>query len=345
MPPSTAVATTKPNPVAQWKQEIDARRPAFIKMLPAHVNLERFCAELAVIGSANPRLMEVPRDTLVRAAYEAASLGLSLSPSMRECDIIPRWNSRTKREEATFQPRYMGYLKMARLSGEISKVYAHIVYEGDKFVRTLGTDKKLDHAPCDTPGAPTGVYCVWHFVAGGYDFEYMPVAEVEKIRQRSKAKDNGPWVTDWEEMARKTVVRRASKYMPMSSDSDPLRKAVALDEAREIGKVAGMDEAGAVWVAEEIIDVTDAPVEVKPSTKMEQFKKAAGVGTALPTDWAAWYKKYTADVKAMATAEDVEAMIEQDAEALSAHRFANPDQGEDLRVFMEEMVVAKRGVA
>ena len=76
------------------------------------------------------------------------------------------------------------------------------------------------------------VYCVFRLKDGGHQFDVMSTREVEAIRKRSKAKDSGPWITDYEAMAAKTVIRRTSKLVPASIE-DKLHRAVAIDEASD----------------------------------------------------------------------------------------------------------------
>ena len=52
--------------------------------------------------------------------------------------------------------------------------------------------------------------------SGGAAFEVLSVADIESRRARGGAADNGPWVTDWPAMARKTAVRALEPYLPRS---------------------------------------------------------------------------------------------------------------------------------
>jgi recombinational DNA repair protein RecT len=113
-------------------------------------------------------------------------------------------------------------LKKVRQSGQISTIAAHVVYERDEFDYQLGDDERIFHKPniLQDRGKPVAVYCIARTVDGGAFREVMSTADVEKIRQRAPGGQKGPWVTDWGEMARKTVVRRLSKYLPSSTDLD-----------------------------------------------------------------------------------------------------------------------------
>ena len=146
--------------------------------------------------------------------------------------ILPFWNGKTKRREATFIIGYKGMIDLARRSGELRTIHAQAVYQGDEF--DFWEDEGGQHftyrpnrnAP-HTPDMLTDVYVTAKLKDGGFVFEHMTKEEVDAIRKRSKSADNGPWVTDYEAMALKTVIRRASRYLPMSTEA---KQAIAADE-------------------------------------------------------------------------------------------------------------------
>lgn len=111
-------------------------------------------------------------------------------------------------------------LSIARRSGEIASVIAEVVHEKDEFSVEYGLEPKLIHKPCldGDPGAMKGAYCVVRFKGDGVEplIKYMPKAEIDKHRRRSKASSSGPWVTDYEEMSKKTVFRAIFKWLPVS---------------------------------------------------------------------------------------------------------------------------------
>ena len=126
---------------------------------------------------------------------------------------------------------YKGMIALARRSGEIKDISARAVYEGDEFDYSFGLDEHLSHKPAarnhKDGEKPTHVYMVAHFKDGGHYMDVMTFQEVEAIRKRSKAANNGPWVTDYEAMAKKTVIRRAFPYLPVSVEA---QSAAASDE-------------------------------------------------------------------------------------------------------------------
>jgi len=112
-----------------------------------------------------------------------------------------------------------------------------VVHEGERFSYEHGTDPFLRHVPDDQyEDMPiTHVYAVVHYTNGGFDFEVMSNATVEKIRARSKAPDSPAWKKDWGEMAKAKVIRRLAKRLPVSAQNSAIVKAAALDEATDAG--------------------------------------------------------------------------------------------------------------
>lgn len=212
---ATQLATQerRANPVQVLHQNIDQMAPELQKALPAHVSPEKFVrvAKTAIIN--NPDLQRSDRASLFGAIGRLAQDGLL--PDGREAAIVMFGN------KAQAMPMIGGILKKLRQSGEIAKVSAQVVYENDEFVWHLGFDEDVTHNPpkLDQPrGKPIGAYATAVLKDGSRLLEVMSLEEIEKVRAVSRAKGNGPWVSWWGEMARKTVMRRLSKRLPMSTD-------------------------------------------------------------------------------------------------------------------------------
>jgi recombination protein RecT len=176
---------------------------------------------------------------------------------------------------ATFILGYKGMLDLARRSGELKDISARAVYEGDEFEYEFGLDEKLRHVPStrkrEKGERPTHVYMVAHFKDGGHYMDVMTADEVEAVRKRSKSKDNGPWVTDYEAMAKKSVIRRAFPYLPVSVEA---QQAAAADETTpDYSGVLSpiIPESDAEASAEAPIDV---PVDVEPQEGESPLRKA-----------------------------------------------------------------------
>ncbi|MEH7342723.1 recombination protein RecT [Bacillus sp. JJ1532] len=184
--------------------------PEIEKALPKHMDADRLGRIALTTIRTTPKLLECNVPSLMGAVMQAAQLGLE--PGLiGHCYIIPYG------KEATFIIGYKGMIDLARRSGQIQNIYAHAAYENDEFEYELGLEPKLKHKPATGErGKMQYVYAVAHFKDGGYQFEVMDMQEIERRRGRSKAAKNGPWVTDFEEMAKKTVIRHMWKYLPIS---------------------------------------------------------------------------------------------------------------------------------
>jgi recombination protein RecT len=201
------------NPVAVIRQNLTQMAPEFRAALPAHVSVDKFTRVAMTAIQNNADLQNADRRSLFGAIVRLAQDGLL--PDGREAAIV------LFGKQAQAMPMIAGILKKLRQSGEIAKVSAQVVYKNDRFVVSYGFDETIEHVPppLDEPrGAAIGAYATAVLKDGSQLLEVMSLEEIEKVRNVSRAKGNGPWVTWWGEMARKTVMRRLSKRLPMSTD-------------------------------------------------------------------------------------------------------------------------------
>lgn len=128
-----------------------------------------------------------------------------------------------------FQLGYKGLIDLAYRSGEVSSIQAHEVHENDVFEYEYGLDPKLKHVPAQKDrGNVIMYYAVLKLKNGGVGFEVMSRDDVEKFAmKKSKAYSSGPWQTDFDEMAKKTVLKKVLKYAPLKTE---FARAVATDE-------------------------------------------------------------------------------------------------------------------
>lgn len=204
--------------------------PAMAEALPKHMDIDRVMRLAMTTIRTTPALREADVSSLLGAVMQAAQLGLEPG-LMGHCYLLPFKNNRKGITEVQFIIGYKGMIDLARRSGHIESIYSHAVYEKDHFEFELGLEQKLVHKPSmeDDRGKFIGAYAVARFKDGGYQFEFMPKSEIEKRKGRSKAANSNysPWATDYEEMAKKTVVRHMWKYLPISVE---LQQQVAYDE-------------------------------------------------------------------------------------------------------------------
>lgn len=234
---------TPENPVVKFKAQVANNEHEFKAALPAHIPVERFMRVVTTAVVNNPDLLTADRRSLFESATKAAQDGLL--PDGRDGALVI-YNTKVKGEgsrdvwvkKVQWMPMIAGILKKVRNSGELQSIGAHVAYENDEFTYELGDEEKIIHRPAlDNRGRPRLVYAIAKTKDGGIYREIMTMQEVEKVRSVSRAKDKGPWVDWFDEMARKTVLRRLAKRLPMSSDLDDLiRRDDALydlDGARE----------------------------------------------------------------------------------------------------------------
>ncbi len=225
-------ATVEPqvNPVAVLRHQLDHMSDEFKAALPAQIPVERFARVLMTAVQNNPELLyEVERRSLWNAAMRAAQDGLL--PDGREGAIVVR-RDRQRGKVANWQPMIAGIRKKARNSGEIAAWDAHVVCAGDSFQFQLGDNPQVHHSyDLTTPrGEIIGAYSVCLMKDGTKSYEVMTIAEIHAVRDKTdawKAFEAGkikstPWADYEGEMARKTVARRHSKVLPMSTDLDDL---------------------------------------------------------------------------------------------------------------------------
>jgi recombination protein RecT len=218
-----------PNPVAELRVQLNAMEDQFKSALPAHMPVERFMRVVMTAIQNNPELSECERRSLWNAAMKAAQDGLL--PDGREGAMVVRKDFKTGKKLANWQPMIAGIRKKARNSGEISTWDAHVVHENDAFEFELGDDPFIRHKPAlENRGKIIAAYSICVLKDGEKTREVMPIGEIHAIRDRAdawKAFKKGlikstPWNSDEGEMCRKTVARRHSKVIPMSSDLDDL---------------------------------------------------------------------------------------------------------------------------
>ncbi len=209
------------------------------RALPKHLNADRLLRISLSVIRTNPRLAECTQQSLAACIMGCAQLGLEPEPFLGQAYLVPFWNKHKNAYEAQLIPGYRGYISLARRSGEVQTVFAQVVHEGDYFHLRYGLDPNLEHEPADDEqrGEPTGAYVVFRYKDGSYSFDYMSYGEIERIRQRSKSPNEGPWKTDWAEMAKKSVIRRHVKLVPLSVE---MNTAVAAEHRAIEGEAQGM---------------------------------------------------------------------------------------------------------
>lgn len=197
---------------------IKKMQPEIAKALPSVMTPERFMRITFSALSTNRKLQECSPQSFLGAMMTAAQLGLEPNTPLGQAYLIPYKNH--GQLECQFQLGYKGLIDLCYRSGEVTTVQAHTVYENDTFEYELGLEPHLKHVPATSDrGAPTHFYAVFRTKSGGYGFEVMGIDDVRAHAQRySKSYSSGPWQTNFEEMAKKTVLKKVLKYAPLKTE-------------------------------------------------------------------------------------------------------------------------------
>jgi recombination protein RecT len=236
----------------------------FRRALPRHLSPDRFARIAITALTRTPKLQQCTPESLMKCLLDLSAAGLE--PDGRRAHLIPYGN------ECTLIIDYKGLVELIRRSGEVVGLRAETVCEFDEFFWINGeiTHKVDWRRP---RGEVQAVYAEAKMKDGETQTAVMTREEVEEIRKRSRAGNNGPWVSDWSEMAKKTAVRRLSKMLPLSSE-------VAQNIAADDNQFAPEDRI-------EAVEVESEAVEEKPISRTEQLKakaKAAKADAKAPLD-------------------------------------------------------------
>lgn len=210
------------------QQYIKTMEGEIAKALPAVITPERFTRMVLSAISVNPKLAECSPKSFLGAMMTAAQLGVEPNTALGQAYLLPFRNHGVM--ECQFQLGYKGLIDLAYRSGEVSIIQAHAVYENDEFSYELGMDPQLKHIPAKSNrGKAVAYYAMFKTKDGGYGFEVMSIEDVQNHAKRySKSFGNGPWQSNFDEMAKKTVLKKVLKYAPLKSD---FVRGVAQDES------------------------------------------------------------------------------------------------------------------
>lgn len=203
------------------------------RCLPKHLTTERMTRIALTELRKTPKLQECEPMSFIAAIMQASQLGLEPGV-LGSCYLIPFNNNKKGIVECTFMPGYRGFLDLARRSGQIVSLVSRAVYSNDTFHYEFGLKEDLIHKPAmDDPGQLVAVYAVAVLKDGGHQFDVMSRRQVDSIRDGSQGKNGEAWTKYYEEMAKKTVLRKLFKWLPCSVE---MQKAVSLDEMQEQGR-------------------------------------------------------------------------------------------------------------
>lgn len=289
---STAVA---PQPAQKKELTIRERlnNPNMIaelgRAMPAHCKPERMARVALTALTRTPKLAECDQASFFRCLLDLSQWGLE--PDGRRAHLIPFENRKRGVTECQLIIDYKGYVELAYRGGFVKSIHAELVRDGDIFDYNLGD--VVRHVPhflrrdADKPataGNVFAVYCRVQMTGGAVKTEVLSSDEVESIRKRSKAANNGPWVSDWGEMAKKTAFRRCSKWLPLSAEvADAMEKDYdVIDHAKPAAVLQTVEELGAMLGA-----MPDKQISHEAETAESQVPPANSSIARVRADYAA----------------------------------------------------------
>lgn len=222
------------------------------KVTPRTVGLtpER-CARIALTTfKQTPALQDCSQESILGSIMLCAQFGLDPGGPAGLAYLVPYGKT------CTFIIGYKGLITLAIRSGQVKSIEAVTIRENDHYEIKRGTDPGIVHKPSLQGGKAIGVYAVATLHDGTKQFEVMTIDEVEQIKTRSRA-GSGPWKTDYDEMARKTVTRRLCKYLNLTPE---VQSALSIDEEAETGR-------------DQSLPTIDIVGESKPKTRAAEIKE------------------------------------------------------------------------
>lgn len=278
-PKTETKAIAKPTTTVMLSDLLRQRKDSIEQIVPKHLTAERLMRVAVNCVAKTPRLQECSPTSLLQCVLIAAELGLEPGGALGQLYLVPF------KGVCTAIVGYRGFLELARRTGQLKSIRAVVVYANETFKVTQGLNFDIAHE-CrfdDQRGEPVAAYAVAELNDGSVQFEVMTKRQIEEVRKRSKAAGDGPWVTDWEEMAKKTVFRRLAKWLPLSSER--FEKALEQDNEEFIDAETGEVVAAGVAAAAAAVDLKEkvksrrmliqdvaAPVEIQ---EVEAVKEVA----------------------------------------------------------------------
>jgi len=215
-------------------------------LLPRGMDAARFKRTAWLVVRDNPRLLQADPGSIVAGIFRAGQLGLEFGP-LGHAFLVP-FKVKGKLV-AQFILGYKGVVVLAHRSERVLDITARDVREGDEFDYSYGTDEWIRHKPVGDPDAPLShTYAIGRYVGGGINQVVLTRKQVDSYRARSRAADDGPWVTDYPAMAMKTSVLRLAPFLPMT-----------VEEARLIDASGDEVPYSLDWNDDGVVDVVPDP--------------------------------------------------------------------------------------
>lgn len=238
--------------VQSVRQTLDKMTPEMRAVLPAHIEPAAFIRVAQTAIQNNPELQECTTRSLVASCTRLAEIGLQ-ADGVEAALVVYNVKVKTRNGErwekqAKPMPMVAGIRDLVRRSGMVREWKVRLVYSQDHFRHIDGDVETLEHIPeYVDEDRIVKVYSIAYDNDGRVMSRHvMRIDAVDKIRRRSRSADKGPWVTDYEEMVKKTCLRQHSKALPKAKDD--------LQRERFMGAIRALDE------AEDVLSLDRGPV-------------------------------------------------------------------------------------
>jgi recombination protein RecT len=202
---------------------LELLKPEIARALPDHLKPDRLARLILNDVRKIPLLARCTPESFGGAIMTCAQLGLEPGAATGEAYLLPFKNTDRDTGRVFYEVQLIvGYQGMAKLfwqSPMARSLDAQAVYPEDEFDYEYGLTPVLRHRPSLDRAAdstPYAYYAVATTTTGGSAFVVMSRRDVEQYRRRSKSPNKGPWVSDYDAMAKKTCLRRLFKLMPKS---------------------------------------------------------------------------------------------------------------------------------
>lgn len=219
----------KIKPVYAMKQIMIKMKNDIESRLLSNVDFDKFLNKAINVFNSNEDFKHCEIMTFINAMVECASLNLEPNSILGQAYLVPvKFGEDCKVE---LQIGYKGMIELAYRSGKVKSLYANEVKANDEFYIDYGLEQKLVHRPClvGDRGEVIGYYAVYHLDSMGSSFVFMTRDEVlSHSKKYSKSFGIDLWESEFDAMAKKTVIKKLLKYAPLSID---LQKSVLLDES------------------------------------------------------------------------------------------------------------------
>lgn len=234
----TVGAMTKQDPrtrqLATLRDMLGKSKGEIEKALPRHIKAEYMLRVVMTSIQINPELLQCEPKSVLECVMKCSQLGLAPDGIMGEAYLIPFRDRKAGVTRCTLIPGYRGLQELARRSGYVTKIFARVVHEGDTYEIEEGLRPVLKHVPA--PESKRGRAIAYYAVATFRDrdtdpqFVWMWKDDVDAHRKRFASSRSGPWETDYDAMARKTVIRKLCNELPKARELQDLHAALEAEE-------------------------------------------------------------------------------------------------------------------